>query len=898
MKRKLLCLALVLTMAVAVFVPAASALAEGTGQIYVILDHDDVSEFHYGDIPWYRILFMDETGAFLEDDYMEAPCELTLSDSTGAVVWSGQWDTVYDFNNDTVNQIRFDTDEAKIWVPGDYTMAACVIVGGETLRDSFRFYYAGWNGAEPEQMDLYVDAGFSPYRISIRSEVRVTSLAGDPAQACEVSFRLLDESGKEVRVSNGPTFSNGLTGAWFDLYDGEDAYGTYTVEASVTDSTGKSVTVDKTVEFGEKNKPQVLTVIDDTENLTYCYWQDVDLTVRITDKDGNPAQAAEMEVAILRADDASLAYPPYVYHGWCRTDNDGYARIGLRLDFEDFSEGNYVLRLSIDEMSVDVEFTYMGKVEPKAITAYEGVCDTYYLDGDVYLSFLVTGENDMPVANEEVLFEILNADGTPSDVAFIYPGETSRYDWTERDGTARVNLDFSMDPDFPLGEYILQVSVGEIKEQFPFELKQPELQFILDVYGYTMETDRLGYGDELRMDTHVRYGYHLVSAEGTLHWWIENSDGKTVYDAGSSYCGDSSFIGSWVMLDESDIPDIKAWKDGIYTVVAERTVGSETLHAEYEFSFVAWNGSGYATQMTVVLSQTTFAPGDDLTAVVTVTDSQGLPVQGQYVSAYLLDKNGENVYVCEGWSRSFLYGRLGSNGTAVLGTWFDNGTVSTIPSGTYTLEFRCGGMTERKTIVLEGFDGTSAGPKEAPDLTVTSKKASYGPDDVFQLSFQFSGASEEILAAYRELLYVRLIVWVDTTGYYLYPDENSEFSLESFEEIGLEPGTYTIEVETFPEMYGWYAATASFTIQYTGRGGSNPDPGPGGDDKPTAKLGDINGNGQIEATDYLLLKRFVLGTFTLNDEQKKVADVNGDHQINALDYMLLKRHVLGTYKIA
>ena len=63
-------------------------------------------------------------------------------------------------------------------------------------------------------------------------------------------------------------------------------------------------------------------------------------------------------------------------------------------------------------------------------------------------------------------------------------------------------------------------------------------------------------------------------------------------------------------------------------------------------------------------------------------------------------------------------------------------------------------------------------------------------------------------------------------------------------------------------------------------------------------LGDINGNGQIEATDYLLLKRYCLGTFRLADWQKAVADINGDGSINALDYMLLKRHVLGTYKIA
>lgn len=63
-------------------------------------------------------------------------------------------------------------------------------------------------------------------------------------------------------------------------------------------------------------------------------------------------------------------------------------------------------------------------------------------------------------------------------------------------------------------------------------------------------------------------------------------------------------------------------------------------------------------------------------------------------------------------------------------------------------------------------------------------------------------------------------------------------------------------------------------------------------------LGDVNNNGEIDATDYLLLKRFCLDTFNLTKDQMAVADVNRDGEINALDYLLVKRHVLGTFKIA
>ncbi len=65
----------------------------------------------------------------------------------------------------------------------------------------------------------------------------------------------------------------------------------------------------------------------------------------------------------------------------------------------------------------------------------------------------------------------------------------------------------------------------------------------------------------------------------------------------------------------------------------------------------------------------------------------------------------------------------------------------------------------------------------------------------------------------------------------------------------------------------------------------------------SAKLGDVNDDGSINAKDYMMLKRHVLGTYTLSKAQQLVADINGDGSINAKDYMMLKRHVLGTYTI-
>ena len=68
-------------------------------------------------------------------------------------------------------------------------------------------------------------------------------------------------------------------------------------------------------------------------------------------------------------------------------------------------------------------------------------------------------------------------------------------------------------------------------------------------------------------------------------------------------------------------------------------------------------------------------------------------------------------------------------------------------------------------------------------------------------------------------------------------------------------------------------------------------------DAPALATGDLDGNGNIDGTDYLLMKRYILGTYRLTEEQNLAADVNHDGAVDSGDYLLIKRHVLGTYKI-
>ncbi len=57
----------------------------------------------------------------------------------------------------------------------------------------------------------------------------------------------------------------------------------------------------------------------------------------------------------------------------------------------------------------------------------------------------------------------------------------------------------------------------------------------------------------------------------------------------------------------------------------------------------------------------------------------------------------------------------------------------------------------------------------------------------------------------------------------------------------------------------------------------------------TTAIGDLSGDGQISATDYLRLKKACFGTYTVEDIT--IADLNGNNRIDATDYFMLKRYV-------
>lgn len=62
-------------------------------------------------------------------------------------------------------------------------------------------------------------------------------------------------------------------------------------------------------------------------------------------------------------------------------------------------------------------------------------------------------------------------------------------------------------------------------------------------------------------------------------------------------------------------------------------------------------------------------------------------------------------------------------------------------------------------------------------------------------------------------------------------------------------------------------------------------------------FGDPSGDGKVNSTDFMQIRRKFLGLVQLDDIKLKAADVNGDGNVNSTDFMQVRRHFLGLYNI-
>jgi len=61
--------------------------------------------------------------------------------------------------------------------------------------------------------------------------------------------------------------------------------------------------------------------------------------------------------------------------------------------------------------------------------------------------------------------------------------------------------------------------------------------------------------------------------------------------------------------------------------------------------------------------------------------------------------------------------------------------------------------------------------------------------------------------------------------------------------------------------------------------------------------GDVNGDGEVDSIDYLLMKRAIIGSATLEEAYLLAASIQGEEELSSLDYLLVKRHCIGSYNL-
>lgn len=69
-------------------------------------------------------------------------------------------------------------------------------------------------------------------------------------------------------------------------------------------------------------------------------------------------------------------------------------------------------------------------------------------------------------------------------------------------------------------------------------------------------------------------------------------------------------------------------------------------------------------------------------------------------------------------------------------------------------------------------------------------------------------------------------------------------------------------------------------------------PGDDGGNNNASTKGDVNGDGKITSSDYVLIKNHIMGNTNLTGNAKEMADYNGDGKITSSDYVLVKDYIM------
>lgn len=171
---------------------------------------------------------------------------------------------------------------------------------------------------------------------------------------------------------------------------------------------------------------------------------------------------------------------------------------------------------------------------------------------------------------------------------------------------------------------------------------------------------------------------------------------------------------------------------------------------------------------------------------------------------------------------------------------------------------------------------------------------------------RISAASDMVAGHYWD----EIVTPDGATGYaareYLAPvnEENGNNQNNSFKEetignivsLKIEPNT---TLENLKSQYGESISIVSNNITKKEEGalGTGDKLVVGDKTYTIIKIGDVNGDGVIKATDYVKIRNYIMQAGDLTDEQKAAADVTNDGKIKATDYVKIRNYIMGTGNI-
>ncbi len=293
--------------------------------------------------------------------------------------------------------------------------------------------------------------------------------------------------------------------------------------------------------------------------------------------------------------------------------------------------------------------------------------------------------------------------------------------------------------------------------------------------------------------------------------------------------------------------------ENVYEVVSNGAASGDVAFPEGGFIWVAYNSADAGSYGKAAL---------DLFATMTVGDTYeftGFDFAGEFVQADA---------TVEKWTAP-------EEPKPVISVWGSGGTIDVLTDG-YT---GVGEVTkwEGNEAKLYGLSNNLL-VKAEYDFTVAITESKF--DAITLYALDYAGGGVMLPES------VKFVVGDETFDAVITANENGIATIKA--ELGKEVTASEIKVLVVmgesPYTFGIFNMFTELTVDEV-------------EVKPEVLLGDVNGNGEIEMYDYILVKRQIMNTIELTEEQMAVADVNGNGEIEMYDYILIKRHIMGTFVI-